>query len=110
MGDTQGYSVEIPGKEERPLCTRSGGKTFWFFQLKAGLHFPIPYFFMKLSKLYGIPLNQVNHAYFRKAVFFHMILTLEGVEDTATLFYSCYKLKHMGFHLYFSPLVFLWAL
>lgn len=102
LGDTRGYSVEIPGVNERPLFPRSTEKTFWLFQLQAGLHFPIPPFFVKPSKMYRIPLNQVNPASIRNVIFFHMILTLEGVKDTAKLFFKTHELKHRGFHMYFS--------
>lgn len=71
----------------------------------AGLRFPIPSFFAQLSRLYKIPLNQLTPTSIRKAVFFHMIFSLEGVEDTATFFYRSHELKHRGYYLYFSPLI-----
>lgn len=105
LGNTLGYSLEIPNGRERPLTPRENGRTFWLAQLKAGLRFPIPSFFAQLSRLYKIPLNQLTPTSIRKAVFFHMIFSLEGVEDTATFFYRSHELKHRGYYLYFSPLI-----
>lgn len=104
MGNTLGYTLNVPGEKERPLMPRPRGKVFWLAQLEAGLRFPIPPFFVKLSKLYEIPLNQLSPASFRKAIFFHMILTLEGVKDTAALFFRCHYVRPRGYHLHFSPM------
>lgn len=104
LGDTRGFIVEIPESSERPLFPKVGTKTFWLYQLQAGLRFPIPPYLVRLVELYEIPLNQLNPASFRRALLFFMAATLDGVKDPATLFHRSHELKHRGHHLYFSPI------
>lgn len=97
-----GFSSSLPSPNERPLTVRREGKVFWASQLEADMRFPIPLFFNMLAHLFRMPLNQLNPASVRNAVFLHMIMTLEWVEDIALLFFKCHQLKSMDSHFYFS--------
>lgn len=98
-----GFSLKVPGEDERPSLLTPPLKAFWFFQLGAGLRFPVPPFFARIAYLYNVPLNQLNPASIRKAAFFHIIASLEGVKDTTFFFFRTHELKHRDSHLYFSP-------
>lgn len=99
-----GFSLNLPSSSDRPLTVQNGGKIFWASQLEAGLCFPIPPFFIRLANLYNMPLSQLNPVSIRKAIFFHMIMTLEGVADTTLLFFKSHQLTTRDVHFYFSPI------
>lgn len=69
-----GFEFTSPSHDDGPLAVVPSTLTFWHYQIKAGLRFPIYHFLSELSTFYSIPLNQLYPSSIRKALFFHIIL------------------------------------
>ncbi|KAI3470755.1 hypothetical protein Pfo_027418 [Paulownia fortunei] len=87
------FNVVLPGPRDRPRALPPNYVTFFVDQLEAGLRFPIPDLFFRISKSFSIPLMQLVPNSFRLMVGFWMVVSYFGYEPTHKLWRAFFHAK-----------------
>ncbi|KAK4386143.1 hypothetical protein Sango_2484900 [Sesamum angolense] len=87
------FTVSVPTPDNHPSLPLANNMSFFSFQLRAGLRFPLPSFYSEVSRLFHIPSNQLVPNSFRILFDFSMNFQFNCVILTTTIFSQCFQLK-----------------
>ncbi|KAL0295358.1 UNVERIFIED_CONTAM: hypothetical protein Sradi_6839300 [Sesamum radiatum] len=87
------YVISLPPADSHPSSPPSGYMSFFVSQLRAGLCFPIPSFFLKVSRNLRVHLNQLVPNTIHLIVSFSLVLRYNNLIPTSELFCQCFQLK-----------------
>ncbi|XP_057765089.1 uncharacterized protein LOC130985928 [Salvia miltiorrhiza] len=95
--------VRLPrSRDERPDNCREDSIPLWKNHIDAGLRLPPPPFILEVSRLFGIPFFQISPGAMRRALAFHIVCHVNGIQNTARLFFKTQVLRKTGIHYHFN--------
>ncbi|KAK4397336.1 hypothetical protein Sango_1570200 [Sesamum angolense] len=93
FGIPDDFLIQVPASSKSPYSPLEDFICFYMAQLEARLRFPIPSFFLEISTLFEIPLNQLVPKAFSILVGFYILVRNLGENPSVAQFHSFFMLK-----------------